>query len=205
MPRKARENIIAPGTLYHIVARGNNERRIFRDIRDYRKLLIIIKKTKEKFPFFLYTFNFIPNHYHMEIETQDVPISKIMHNINFLYASYFHYRYKTSGHLFQDRFYSSLIDKESYFWEVARYIDLNSVRAGLAEKPENYRWSSYPIYYQKEYKGELIKLIDRDRFLEYGGDDLKKSRLIYLEFVNDGFKSKKEPKFPKFPINKKMI
>lgn len=140
----------------------------------------------------------MPNHYHLELESKTVPISQIMHRINFLYALYFHHRYKTSGHLFQDRFYSSLIDKDSYFWEVARYIDLNAVRAGLVKKPEDYKWGSYLVYCQKQYNG---KLIDRDRFLEYFGDDLEKARLTYLEFVNDGLQLKKEPKFP---INEKM-
>lgn len=199
MPRKPRKNIIVPNSLYHIVARGNNERRIFRALRDYRKFLRILEEVKKKFPFYLYTFNLIPNHYHFELETQTVSISQIMHRINFLYASYFHHRYKTSGHLFQDRFYSSLIDKESYLWEVARYVDLNSVRAGLVKKPEDYKWGSYLIYRQKEYNG---KLIDRDRFLEYFGDNLEKARLTYLEFIKDGLELKKEPKFP---FNEKMV
>jgi REP element-mobilizing transposase RayT len=199
MPRKPRKNIIGPNSLYHIVDRGNNERRIFRAPRDYRKFLRIIEEVKKKFPFYLYTFNLIPNHYHFEIETQAVHISQIMHRINFLYANYFHHRYKTSGHLFQDRFYSSLISKESYFWEVACYIDLNAVRSGLVKKPEDYKWSSYSIYCQKEYNG---KLIDRSRFLEYFSNDLEKARLTYLKFVKDGLELKKKPKFT---LNKKMV
>ena len=201
MTREARGNIIAPNSLYHIVARGNNERRIFRASRDYKKFLKILEETKKKFPFYLYTFNLIPNHYHLEIETKTVSISQIMHRINFLYALYFHHRYKTSGHLFQDRFYSSLIDKDSYFWEVACYIDLNAVKAGLAKKPEDYRWGSYLIYCQEEYNGRLI---DRDRFLEYFGDNPERARLTYLEFVRDGLKLKQEPKFS-LNENEKMV
>lgn len=199
MPRRARQHIIASDTLYHIVSRGNNQRRIFRSTRDYKKFLEILKEVKEQFPFYLYSYTLLPNHYHLEIETQDIPISKIMHRINFLYVKYFHQRYKTSGHLFQDRFYSSLINREAYFWEAARYIDLNAVRAGLVKRPEDYRWSSYSIYCQKDYDG---KLIDRDRFLEYGGENLEKSRLSYLKFVEDGLELEEEPDFL---LDKQMV
>ena len=199
MPRKPRQYIIAPGSFYHVVARGNNERRIFRSSRDYRKFLRILEDTKKKFPFYLYSYNLIPNHYHFEIETQDISISKIMHRINFLYASYFHRRHKTSGHLFQGRFFSNLISKESYFWEVARYIDLNAVRAGVAKRPEDYKWGSYLVYFQENHNENLI---DRDRFLEYGGEDLEKSRLTYLKFIEEGMEKERAPKFP---FNEKMI
>lgn len=199
MSRIARKNIIAPNSLYHIVSRGNNEKKIYRSVRDYKKFLQILEKVKKEFPFFLYSFSLMPNHYHLKIETQDISISKIMHRINFLYVIYFHYRYKTSGHLFQDRFYSSLIEKDSYFWEAIRYIDLNPVRAGLVKQPENYKWGSYLFYYQKEY---TKKLIDREKFLKYDGDDLEKARLRYLKFVEEGIKLKKSSKFL---LNKKMI
>jgi len=204
MARTPRKYIIAPNTLYHIVARGNNERRIFRAVRDYKKFLKILKEVKEKFPFYLYTLNLIPNHYHLEIETIETSISVIMHRVNFLFANYFHRRYKTSGHLFQDRFYSSLIDKESYFWEVARYIDLNAVRAGLVEKPEDYRWSSFPVYAQSKKKEKLIEqLLDVEKFLEYKGEDLEKARKEYLEYVKVGLELKKDQKLP--IIDKRML
>lgn len=199
MPRKARKYIVAPGSLYHIVCRGNNQRRIFRSGRDYKKLLVILKETKGKYSFYFYSYNLLPNHYHLEIETINIPISKIMHQINNSYAKHFRKRYGGSGHLFQERFFSSLIDKDSYFWEVSRYIDLNAVRAGLVKKPEDWLWSSYSIYLEKNYDSELI---DQDRFLRYKEEDMKKARHSYLEFVQEGLKIKKEPSFP---LNKKMI
>jgi len=206
MPRRARQEIISPNALYHVVSRGNNQRRIFRDPKDYRKFLKIIKQVKEERPFYLYSYNFLPNHYHLEIETLNIPISKIMHQINFLYVNYFHRRYKTSGHLFQDRFYSSLIDKENYFWECSRYIDLNAVRAGLVKNPQDYQWSSYLIYYQKNYKKKLKKIIDQERFLKFGENNLEKSRLSYLEFVEGELETKKDHDFrPEFVKNKWMV
>lgn len=199
MPRKLRQSIDHQNAFLHIVCRGNNQRRIFRRKQDYQKLLKIIEKVKKLFPFYLYSCNLLPNHLHLAVEIKNISISKIMHQINLLYAKYFHRHNKTSGHLFQDRFYSSLIDKESYFWEVSRYVDLNAVRAGLVKGPEDYRWSSYSIYCQKCYNG---KLIDRDRFLKYGGENLEQSRLSYLKFVKEGLQSKKQPPFR---VKKKMV
>jgi REP element-mobilizing transposase RayT len=200
MPRQARKYIIAPNSLYHIVARGNNQRRIFRSSRDYRKILNILEDTKKKYPFYLYSYNLLPNHYHFEIETREIPISKVMHQINNIYAKHFRRRYGGSGHLFQGRFFSAIVDKNSYFWALARYIDLNAVEAGLVERPEDYPWSSYSFYCQKDYEG---KLVDRERFLRYGGEDLEQSRISYLKFIDEALKDKKKIK-PPFPLNEKM-
>ena len=184
MPRRPRKEIDQKEAIYHLVCRGNNQRRIFLSSRDYKKFLKILMETKNKFPFFLYAYSLIPNHYHLEIETIDVSISKIMHFINNRYVKYFNRRYKRSGHLFENRFYCSLIDNESYFWQVARYIDLNAVKAGLVKNPKDYQWSSYQFYCQKEYKD---KLIDRERFLKFGGDEsLEELRQDYVRFVEDG-------------------
>jgi REP element-mobilizing transposase RayT len=199
MPRKPRETMTIPGGLYHIVCRGNNQRRIFKAPRDYKKFLQILKETKKKYPFYLYSYNLLPNHYHLQIETIEVSISKIMHQINNAYVKYFRKRYGGSGHLFEDRFYSSLVLKDPYFWELACYIDLNAVRAGLVKNPEDYQWSSYSIYCHENYDDSLI---DRDRFLKYGGEDLEASRLDYLKFIEERLKLEKQPSFP---IDKKMI
>lgn len=195
MPRKPRQLIIAPNIHYHIVCRGNNQRKIFRKSQDYKKFLRILEDTKKEFPFFLYSYSLLPNHYHLHIESKDISISKIMHYLNTRYSIYFNRRYISTGHLFQDRFYSSVIDKESYFWEVSRYIHLNALRANLIKKLGNYRWDSYPCYAQKEYYGSR-KLIDRERFLEFGGSGtLEKRRKAYLKFVEEGIDIKKPPDF----------
>lgn len=193
MARKPRNLIIAPYLLYHIVCRGNNQRRIFRANRDFKKFLSILEKTKQKYPFFLYSYNLLANHIHMAIETQEIPISKIMHQINTTFVKYFRRRYGGTGHLFQERFFASLVDKEKYLWEMARYIDLNAVRAGLVERPEDWKWSSYIFYTQRDCQNTLI---DRERFLNYFGENLEEARLAYLKFVEEGLKLKKEPPFP---------
>jgi len=192
MPRRPRQDLIAPFTLYHIVSRGNNQRRIFRAERDYSKFLSLLCQTKKLYPFYLYSFSLLPNHYHLALETKESSISKIMHQINSSYAKYFRHRYKGSGHLFEGRFYSSVIDKDSYLWELGCYIDLNPVRAGLVKKPEDYKWSSYLVYFQGKEKDGLL---DWQKFLQYLNNDLNKARIAYLNFVRDKLQDEKGPKF----------
>lgn len=61
---------------------------------------------------------------------------------NLIYTQYINRKYKRSGRLWQNRFFSTIIDKESYLWAVARYIERNPVRAKLVAKAEDYPWSS---------------------------------------------------------------
>jgi len=202
MPRKAREHVDQNETIYHIVCRGNNQKRIFLSIRDYKKLLSILRKVKKELQFYFYSYNFLPNHFHLLIETRDISLSKIMGRIDFLYAIYFNHRYHRSGHVFQDRFYSSIIDKEKYFWAVGCYIDLNAVRAKIVSAPEDYRWSSFSVYCQKTYDDNLI---DRNNFLYYTGvDDLEQARQEYVDFVRSSIDSQ-EDKRPEFIKSQTMI
>jgi len=200
MARKLREQIDIPGALYHIVCRGVNQWRIFRLSQDYRKFLKILNIAKNKFGFYIYSYNLLPNHVHFQIKISDISISIIMHYINTCYAGYFNQRYKRSGHLFQDRFYSSLIDTESYFWAVSAYIDLNPVRAKIVKNPEDYQWGSYKFYYKRDYNNGLV---DCAEFLKLGGEgNLEDLCRDYIKFVQAESKNSKRPKFIK---NEKFV
>jgi REP element-mobilizing transposase RayT len=195
MPRKLREKVNFPGALCHVVCRGVNESKIFKRSADYNKMLKLLKKAKKEFNFSLYSYSLMPNHVHFQIKTKNITIPQIMHYLNGCYGSYFNHRHKRSGHLFQDRYYASLIDTEFYFWAVSAYIDLNPVRARLVEKPEDYKWGSYQFYYQKKFENDLV---DCSEFLEIGGsgktEDLCEE---YLSFVEGESKNPKRPKFIK--------
>ena len=200
MPRKLRGRITFPGALYHVVCRGVNEKNIFRHPCDYRKILKILKDAKEKYNFHLHSYSLMTNHFHLQIRVEDIPISKIMHYINTCYAMYFNRKYSRSGHLFQDRYYASLIDTESYFWAVSVYIDLNPVRAGLVRVPEDYQWGSYQFYFQRNYNNNLVDCTD---FLQLGGEGgIAFLCQSYLNFVEA---ESKKPKKPKFIKNEKFV
>ncbi|MBO1511914.1 REP-associated tyrosine transposase [Metabacillus bambusae] len=143
----ARQNRICfPGAAYHITARGNNKNTIFHDERDYYMYLEYVKETNSRYPFLLHSYCLMPNHLHLQIETPQESISKIMKLIQMRYAMYFNKRYSLVGHVFQERFGSKLILNASYFMTVNRYIHLNPVKANIVKKPEDYKWSSYTTY-----------------------------------------------------------
>jgi putative transposase len=83
------------------------------------------------------------NHFHLVIQTPEANLSRGMQWLSGTYAEWFNRRHERSGHLFQGRFKSFIIDKETYSAEVLRYVVLNPVRAKIVATPEEYRWSSY--------------------------------------------------------------
>ena len=86
------------------------------------------------------------NHYHLQMRSKEVSISKIMSLVNKRYANYFNWRYQLTGHVFEKRFFDKVIYGEEGMFETSRYIHLNPVEAGMVKKPEQYHWSSYYLY-----------------------------------------------------------
>ena len=83
------------------------------------------------------------NHYHLMIETPEGNLSQGMRHLNGVYTQRFNQRHQRVGHVFQGRYKSILVQKESYLLELSRYIVLNPVRAKMVGKAENWKWSSY--------------------------------------------------------------
>jgi putative transposase len=83
------------------------------------------------------------NHYHLLIETPDGNLAIGMRQLNGVYTQLFNKLHGRTGHLFQGRYKSILIQKDSHLLEVCRYVVLNPVRAKMVEKPEAWKWSSY--------------------------------------------------------------
>ncbi|MEW6697937.1 MAG: transposase [Bacillota bacterium] len=174
MPRKPR--IWYPGAIYHVICRGNRRSDIFRDREDYNVYLGILGERKRECVFKLYTYCLMTNHVHLHIETQETDISQIMKKINMAYAIYFNDKYDLSGHLFQGRFHSEIIEKDGYNLEVNRYIHLNPVRANMVQDPADYHWSSYNIYLGKHSNG----LVDTEKILNYFSQENVQK---YKEFI----------------------
>lgn len=129
--------------LYHVTSRGNGRQNIFHDDRDNRKFLELLGRTVERYRWICHAFCLMVNHYHLIIETQEANLSKGMHHLNANYCQAHHKRRGAVGHLFQGRFKAIVVDRESYLLELARYVVLNPVRAGLVAHPQDWSWSSY--------------------------------------------------------------
>ena len=132
-----------PGAFYHILNRGNNFERIFRNEKDKGKFLALLGKAKDRFSLVIHTYCLMDNHYHLLIETKEPNLSQAIQWINVSYATYFNRKYSRPGHLFQGRFKAILIEADEYLRPLSRYIHLNPVRAKLVSTPDLYFWSSY--------------------------------------------------------------
>jgi hypothetical protein len=129
------------------------------------------------------------NHLHLLIETKDVPLSKILQGINQRYTMYYNRRYKTVGHLFQGRYKAILCDRDRYLLALLKYIHYNPLRAKIAEKLEEYPWSSYRAYIKKVDGSDLV---DTDQVLRMFSENKSRARKHYEAFMHDGATVKKE-------------
>jgi len=135
------------GGVYHVINRGNDERPVFLDADDHERFIEILKETGSRMSFRLFHFALIVNHYHLILEAAaHVRLAEIGKRLNQLYALYFKEKYGLNGHLWQGRFKSFLINSDSYLQTCGAYVELNAVRAGLCQHPENFRWSSCSQY-----------------------------------------------------------
>ena len=129
---------------YHIITRGNQKQKVFKDEVDYAKYLSIVRKAKRKYKIRLCAYCLMPNHVHMLIEPTKAPlISKFMHWVNVGYTTYFNSKYVKVGHLWQGRFKGKPILKGKYLIQCASYIEGNPVRADIITDMADYKWSSY--------------------------------------------------------------
>ena len=178
MPRKAR--IAFPSMLYHIVSRGNNREPVFNGREDFEKYLEICKRYKDRYEFRLYHWVLMNNHVHLLLETTgDSSLSKIMQGINLAYTLWFNRENGKVGHLWQDRFKSSVIERDSYLLECGRYIERNPLRAMLVRDLKDYAWSSYRVYAHGKEDG----ITDRHEIYESMGKELTKRYEAYQEYV----------------------
>ena len=185
MPRIAR--IIKESGVFHVISRGNNKQNIFHDEQDFEKFLEILDLHKKAKPFYLYHYALLNNHFHLLLEPKaGQTISKILQGIKLSYVYHYRKKYSYYGHLFQDRFKSILIQKEDYLLSCGAYIELNPVRAGIANKPEGYPYSSYYFYAY----GQKNPLIDPNPFYPGLAKSSEVRQKRYKEFTESQLKKK---------------
>jgi len=105
-----------------------------------------LESARERYKAVIHTYILMDNNYHILLQTPAGNLCQIMHHINGAYTNYVNVKRKRSGHLFQGRYKALLVDIDEYAQELFRYIHLNPAEAGMVEKPEQYRWSSYGDY-----------------------------------------------------------
>ncbi len=149
MPRLPRQ--LQDHGCYHLIARGNNRQFLFTAEESFRYFLDLLARGKPKF---------------MQFVLQG-------------YARWFCMPHHYSGHVWQGRYKSPLVERESYSLEAGRYIERNPLRARLVTDLKDYRWSSYPTYAY----GRTHALVDEDPYYAQLGPTPTDRQAAYRDFV----------------------
>jgi len=134
------------GALYHTLSRGNENGAIFYDNMDRVRFLETIGEMSERFVVDVCAYVLMDNHYHMLLKTWRANLSKAMHWFGTTYTRRFNNRHNRSGHLFQGRYKSIIIENDAYLKQLSFYIHRNPLRAGIVKRLADYQWSSYLAY-----------------------------------------------------------
>jgi putative transposase len=163
MPRKPRQEV--EGGVFHVFARGNDKRLIYRDDVDRRTYLRMLRGTVRQQRWRLLAFCLMENHVHLLLETPGANLAAGMQRLHSLYAREFNRRHRRSGHVFQGRYGAVQVTTDEQLWTAARYIVVNPVKAGLCERPLEWRWGSHAAVLGPE----PPRWIHHSRLLEYFG------------------------------------
>ena len=193
------------GALYHVTARGNARKPIFKDDEDRLIFFRVLIQVKRRYNWIYHAYCLMDNHYHLIAETPEANLSKGMRHVNGVYTQLFNKRHNQVGHLFQGRYKAILIDRENYLLEVCRYVVLNPVRAREVKRPEDWKWSSYRSTTGME---RPEKFLSTDWILGQFNENRVQAQREYREFVMNGIGNEsiwKEVKEQSFFGGKKFI
>ncbi|WP_185906556.1 REP-associated tyrosine transposase [Teredinibacter haidensis] len=171
------------GALYHITSRGNRREDIYLTDKDRELFLAVLTEACDRYNWVCHAYCQMSNHYHLLIETPDANLSKGMRHLNGVYTQRFNHNHTRFGHVFQGRYKAILVDKNGYLLEVARYIVLNPVRAGMVRHAKDWPWSSYraTIGQAKETGG-----LQTEWLLAAFGHQKTRAITAYKDFVRQG-------------------
>jgi REP element-mobilizing transposase RayT len=170
---------------YHVMARGNERKAIFRDDRDRRRFLETLAEMVERFGVRVQAYCLMPNHYHLLLETPRGNLSQALGWLQVTYTVRFNRRHRRSGHLFQGRFKAQLIEADEYAQRLVEYVHLNPVRPRQrnerlaperAEELDRYCWSSHRAYAGLDRKSPSWL---SQQWLRYWGEEPTKARREY--------------------------
>ncbi len=175
MPRIAR--IIATGYPHHITQRGNNRATVFFDDEDRQTYLRLLKSYSEKHHLQIWAYCLMSNHLHLlAVPETETSLARGIGLTNQVYTQYLNRKLHQSGRIWQNRFFSCIVENDQYLWAVARYIERNSLKVGLAESAETYQWSSARAHIN----GTSDTLLAASSWLS------RQEQQSYAEFVRNG-------------------
>ena len=183
MPRQARLDV--PGTLHHVIIRGIEQRQIVDDDKDRRNFVNRLGTLALETNTAIYAWALMTNHAHILLRSGPVGLSKFMKRFLTGYGVFYNRRHRRHGHLFQNRFKSIVVEEDSYFQELVRYIHLNPLRARIVDsimKLDRYRWCGHCVILGR-LKNDWQ---DKEYVLKWFGEKASEAKRAYRQFVKDG-------------------
>jgi len=171
------------GAFYHIISRGNARENIFDEEDDFNSFLELLGKEIKQQNWQCYGYCLMNNHYHLLIETPESNLVRGMRRLNGTYSQYFNLINKKVGHVFQGRYKSIIVDKDSYLLELNRYIVLNPYRAGMEKSIGEWKWSSYRVTIGGESRPEWF---NKDLIISHFSSKSREGIKNYKKFVEEG-------------------
>src|SRR5947209_4251956 len=145
MPRLPRP--VADDLVYHSLNRGNNRAPVFGHASDYRAFLEALGQTQRRYPFALYGYCLMTNHFHLLLAPgPGQSISRILQSLTVAHTWRYHRRHGSVGHVWQGRFRSPVVESDEHLLTVLRYVEANPLRAGMVLDLRDYPWSSYAAH-----------------------------------------------------------
>jgi REP element-mobilizing transposase RayT len=132
--------------IYHVVLIGINKQTIFKDEEDNEMFLVTLNQYKKQSGYKLFAYCLMGNHIHLLMKTGSEELGQVFRRIGASYVYWYNRKYNRTGHLFQDRYKSEVVETDNYLFAVLRHIHQNPLKAKLVKKPEDYLWSSYAEY-----------------------------------------------------------
>ncbi len=144
-----------PGAIYHVTSRGNRREDIFLNDVDRGEFWSRVGLTVGRYRWEMYSAVLMSNHFHLFFRTLEANLSRGMQYLLGGYARWFNTRHRRIGHLFQGRFHGQVIEDESYFWAVSRYVHLNPVPV-MVSHPVQWPWSTYAGYVDPDRRWDWV-------------------------------------------------
>jgi REP element-mobilizing transposase RayT len=124
-----------PGGLFHVTSRGDRREPIDLEDADRRQWLTLLGQVCDRFNWLCHAYCLMGNHFHIVVETVEGNLGAGMRQLNGVYTQWHNRAHNRVGHVFQGRFKAIIVQREAYLLELARYVVLNQVRAGIGLPP----------------------------------------------------------------------
>jgi len=177
MPRNPRKK--SESGIYHIMVRGINRQNIFEDEEDKLRLLTTLERYRNEQICEVYGYCFMDNHIHLIIKETGDTISTIIKKVSGSYVYWYNNKYDRSGHLFQERYKSEVVENEGSLLRVLRYVHQNPLKAGIVQEIAGYKWSSYSEYVNKP------RIVNTDYVLDRFSTNKNQSIELFKKYTKE--------------------